>query len=87
MMKNSLPLGLLIGLFFPLIAYLLTKYTEVQTSYFVDKPIAIYVMAAVVNIGIFRFSYRAGKDRFAKGVLIITFIAMLLLVFGTGLKV
>ncbi|MCI0921865.1 hypothetical protein [Sphingobacterium rhinopitheci] len=86
-MKNSLPLGVLIGLFFPLVAYLLTVYTEVQAAYFVEKPIAIYVMAAVINLGIFRFSYRAGKDVFAKGILMITFLAMLFLVFGTGLKV
>lgn len=86
-MKNSLPLGVLIGVIFPLIAYFLTEHTSLQTSFFLEKPIAIYVMAAVVNLGIFRFSYRAGKDAFARGILLITFIAMLFLIFGTGLKV
>lgn len=86
-MKNNFGLGALIGLIFPLIAYLLTNYTDLQTSFFVDKPIAIYVMAAVVNLGIFRFAYRAGKDSFAKGVLLMTFVSMLLMLFGTGIKV
>jgi len=86
-MKNSLPLGILIGVVFPCIAYAITTYTSLQTTYFLEKPIAIYVMAAVVNLGIFRFSYRAGKDAFAKGVLLATFIAMLVLIYGTGLKI
>lgn len=86
-MKNSLALGALIGIIFPLIAYVLTTYTNIQSAFFMEKPIAIYVMAAVVNLGIFRFSYRAGKDAFAKGVLLITFVAMLVLIFSTGLKV
>lgn len=86
-MKNSLSLGLLAGVIFPLVAYFLTEFTELQRSFFLDKPIAIYVIAAVINLGIFRFTYRAGKDAFAKGVLLTTFVAMLVLIFGIGLKV
>lgn len=86
-MKNSLFIGAAIGIVFPVFAYIFTVYTDLQTSFFSDKPIAIYVIAAVINLVIFRFSYRAGNDSFAKGVLLTTFLAMLVLVFGTGLKI
>lgn len=86
-MKNSLPIGLLLGVIFPFIAYILTKHTNLQTSFFLEKPIALYVIAAFINLIIFRFAYRAGKNAFAKGVLMMTFVAMILLIFGTGLKI
>lgn len=86
-MKNSLLVGVVVGVVFPVLAYVLTTYTAIQASFFSDKPIAIYVIAAVINLIIFRFSYRAGKDVFAKGVLLTTFLSMLVLVFTTGLKI
>lgn len=86
-MKNNFWSGVLIGLIPPLIAFLLTNYTTLQTYYFLEKSIAIYVIAAVINLLIMRFAFRGGKDNLAKGILLITFIAMLLLVYATGLKV
>lgn len=85
MIKNSLVVGTLLGVVFPVIAFFVTNYTDLQTAFFSDKPIAIYVIAAVINIIIFRFSYRAGKDEFAKGVLLATFLAMIVFIFGSRL--
>lgn len=86
-MKNSLLMGVLLGAIVPILAFVLTRYTGLQSSFFSDKPIAIYVIAAVINLMLFRFSYRAGKDVFARGVLLITFVAMIVLIFGTKLTV
>lgn len=86
-MKNSLLLGVLIGALAPAVSYLLTVFTSVQTSFFAEKPIALYVIAATINLVILRFSYRSGKDLLGKGVILITFVAMLLLIFGNGLKI
>lgn len=86
-MKNNFWSGVLIGSIAPLVSFLLTNYTKLQTYFFFEKPIAIYVIAAVINLLIMRFAYRGGKDNLAKGMLLITFIAMLVLVYTTGLKV
>lgn len=86
-MKDSLLLGIAAGIILPLTAFLLQMYTNLQESLFVDKPIALYVIAAAINLIIVRFTYRAGKESFAKGIILITFIAMLVLIFGTKIKV
>lgn len=85
--SNTLPLGAVVGGVFPFIAYLLTKYTSLQANFLPEKPLAIYVLVAVVNIAIFRFAYRSGKESLAKGVLLMTFIAMIVLIYVVKLKV
>lgn len=86
-MKNTIILGVIFGSLAPLLAFVLVKYFSIQTFFLPDKPLAVYVLAAVFNLVIFRLFYRTGKDVLAKGILLITFLAMILLIFGTGLKV
>lgn len=86
-MKNTYLSGILIGMIAPLLTFAAATYTTIQESFFTEKPLAIYVIAAVINLAIFRFTYRGGKESLAKGVLITTFIAMLVLIIGTRLKV
>lgn len=86
-MKDSFWLGILVGMLAPILAYVLSDHTDIQISYFVDKPIAIYVIAALINLIVVRFTYRAGKESFAKGMVFITFVAMLILIIATKLKV
>lgn len=87
MQQNSIFTGVILGSLAPLVAYLLMTYTSLQQDYFAEKPIAIYVLAAVVNIIIMRFAFRGGKESLAKGIVLITFIAMLVLIYVTKLKV
>ncbi|WP_164110043.1 MULTISPECIES: hypothetical protein [Sphingobacterium] len=86
-MKDSFWLGGLVGVAAPALAYILSNYTSLQTSFFVDKPIAIYVIAALINLITVRFTYRGGKETFAKGIIFVTFIAMLILVVTAKLKI
>ena len=79
-MKNNLFLGLVLGLIFPLLAQLLVLFTSVQTSLFAHKPIAIYVIAATLNLIAVRFLYRGGKEKTANGVILATFLAMIVLI-------
>lgn len=85
--QNSIFTGVLIGMLAPIVAYLVDTYTNLQATFFAEKPIALYVLAALVNLIIIRFTYRSGKDALAKGVVLITFLAMLFLIFATKLKV
>lgn len=87
MQKKDFILGMVIGVIAPLASYLLTQYTSLQRDYFVEKPIAIYVLAAAINLIVVRFAYRAGKESLAKGVMLLTFLAMVVLIWLTKLKV
>lgn len=86
-MKDSFWAGGAIGALAPILAYVLSNYTSIQTNYFSDKPIALYVIAALINLIIVRFTYRAGKESLAKGIVFVTFIAMLVLVIAVKIKV
>lgn len=79
-MKNNIVLGMALGVIFPLLAYLATTFTTIQTSLFVYKPIALYVIAATINLIAVRFLYRNGKEATANGVVLATFLAMIVLI-------
>ncbi|NGM61063.1 hypothetical protein G5B30_03930 [Sphingobacterium sp. SGG-5] len=86
-MKNSFLLGVLIGAIFPLLAYGLTTFTELQKVVFAQKPIALYVIAAVINLVAVRFIYRSGRENTGKGIILITFLAMVVMVLALKIKV
>lgn len=87
MNKNSIIAGIIVGAIAPLLAYLVMTYTTLQQSYFAEKPIALYALAAVVNLVIIRFAYRGQKEALAKGVVLITFLAMIAFVVLTKFKI
>lgn len=82
-MKNSLGLGVLIGLFAPALAYILTNYTSFAQQLFPTKPFVFYVLAAAVNLVLVRIFYRkqAMQENLGKGVMISTFLGMLLILY------
>lgn len=86
-MKNSLIQGVLIGTIAPLIAFLLTAYTDLETMLSPDKPIFLYVIAAAVNLIATRILFKKGFDATGRGVVLITFTGVLLLLFATKLKI
>jgi hypothetical protein len=61
MQKDSLLSGIVFGALAPLVAYLAMTYTTLQQSVFPDKPIALYVLAVVINLILVRFAFRAGN--------------------------
>lgn len=79
-MRNNMILGTALGVIFPLLAYLATTFTSIQTSLFVHKPIALYIIAATINLIAVRFFYRNGKEATANGVVLATFLAMIVLI-------
>jgi len=87
MQKDSLLSGVIIGALAPIVAYLAMTYTTLQQSVFPEKPIAFYVLAVVINLIIVRFAFRAGKVSQSKGVVLITFLAMIAFVVVTKLNV
>ena len=86
-MKNSITLGFAIGLVFPLLAFLLTRYSQVQAVYFSDKPAGIYVIAAAINLVGCWISYKMQLDKFGNGLVLATFIGMIGLVFSKSISI
>lgn len=83
---NHILFGCFLGSIAPLIAFLFTEYhlVEVLTQ---EKPLAAYLMAAVVNLLLLRYLFKNGNDKTGKGVLLVTFACMLLLLYLKGFKV
>ncbi|MGO1521184.1 MAG: hypothetical protein ACTHYC_08240 [Sphingobacterium sp.] len=86
-MKNSILLGVFIGLIGPLIAHLLMSCTDVQTLLFPDKPTGLYVIAAAINLVGCWLSYKKGLDKFGNGLILATFLGMVLLVFTRNINI
>ncbi|MGH2622504.1 MAG: hypothetical protein ACRDE7_02470 [Sphingobacterium sp.] len=86
-MKNSLGLGLALGVIFPLIAFLLMQYTNVQMQLFSDKPSGLYVIAAAINIVGCYVCYKKEMEKLGNGLILITFLSMLLLVFTKNITI
>lgn len=85
-MKDNLGVGVALGAICPLIAYLLTNFTEIATTAFPQKPIGVYVIAAAINLIAVRFIYRSGREATAKGIVLITFLAMVVMVVVLKIK-
>ncbi len=78
--KNSMLLGLILGLILPIIAYLLTQYTEVVIKLIPQKPLALYVLALTGNMIAVWYCYRNDRQQLGKGFVLVTFLGMLLAV-------
>ncbi len=85
-MRDNYFFGAVLGVICPLLAYLATTFTELQAMLFAQKPIALYVIAAVINLIAVRFIYRSGREATAKGIILVTFLAMVVLVVGLRIK-
>ncbi|MGO1243153.1 MAG: hypothetical protein ACTJHT_00460 [Sphingobacterium sp.] len=82
-MRNNFFLGLLLGLCAPLIALGLTEYSLVGGNLFPRQPLFLYALAAGANLLLVRVFYakQYSRDKIAKGILVITFIAMLVFLY------
>ena len=67
-----------IGAVFPTLAHVLVRFTDVELHFLPQKPMALYTLAGLVNLVLLRFVYRAGNDHTGKGIVVSTFLAMLL---------
>lgn len=83
MMRNSVVTGVGIGAVAPLIAFFLTHHTALIAQYFPNKPIVFYVLAAGINMIFVRVFFRKEQpqDQVAKGIILTTFIGLLLLLY------
>lgn len=74
------------GLVAPAVAHLLSMFTNWATL-IGGKEISIYVVAALVNLLVVRYYYRHAMENTARGIILITFVATLALIFVKNLSV
>lgn len=86
MNKNNLLFGVAIGVIAPLLAYALTVYTD-WLHFLRAKPISFYVLAAVINLTLLRYAYRRELENTGRGIILVTFLATLLLIFTQNLRI
>ncbi|MDB5063527.1 MAG: hypothetical protein JWP67_3370 [Mucilaginibacter sp.] len=76
--KNNLLLGMLYGLVPPAFAWLVFNYTLHNEAIIMDKPAAPYLLAIGLNLLLLRYSARNYLDKTSNGIMISTFVCMLL---------
>jgi hypothetical protein len=77
--KNSLPLGLLAGAIAPVIAWIIFDYILHNDALIMNKPGVPYLIAIGINLVLIRFAVKRGLDQTSRGIMLITFVAMVLL--------
>lgn len=70
----------------PLLAFALARWTD-WAMLIGNKPLSLYVIAALLNLLLLRYFYRRGNEHSARGVIMVTFLGALLLIFCQGLRV
>ena len=75
--KNNFGLGLLIGLIFPLLAYLFSE-VFLHREIIEEKPGVPYLIAVVLNLIVMRYTYKAAADKTGSGIMIVTFLVLVL---------
>lgn len=75
--KNNLVIGMLVGLILPLSAFILAE-VIFKNQLFLSKPGAPYLIAIGLNLVSMRILYKAKIDKTAIGILIITFLVLVL---------
>ena len=70
----------------PFIAFVLTRYTELQAHLFADKPTGFYILSAGINLIACWICYKKGFDKVGNGLILATFLGMLILVFTKNIS-
>jgi hypothetical protein len=76
--SNNLALGILYGIIPPAFAWLVFNYTLHNEAIIMDKPAAPYLLAIGLNLLLLRYSAKSYLDKTSNGIMISTFVCMLL---------
>lgn len=76
--KDNLFTGVLASLIFPALAWA-AEYLWKDTAYVINRPLVPYFFAIGLNLILLRLGLRSGREKMARGIMLGTFIWMLLL--------
>ena len=77
--KNNIITGLLSGLIFPGTTWLVFGFLLKNKVVLLNKPAIPYLVAIAVNLFIIRYLFKKGDDQTGTGMILCTFVAMLLI--------
>lgn len=77
---------MMLGLGAPVAAHLLSQFTT-WARILGGKEISLYVIAALLNLLLVRYYYRNEMEKTGRGVVLITFVATIILIFTKNLSV
>lgn len=75
--KNNVVIGMLFGLILPLLAFFLAE-AIFKNQLFPAKPAVPYLVAVGLNLVLMRFLYKAKIDKTATGIMVVTFLVIVL---------
>lgn len=84
--RNDLFFGFILGSIFPLLAFAVNKWTD-WGMLFSNKPAAFYVLAGLINLFVMRWYFRHDGENTGRGLIMITFIGALILIFTKTITV
>lgn len=75
--KNNIAIGVLLGLILPLLAYFFAE-VIFKNQIIPSKPGVLYLVTIAVNLILMRFNFKFGADKTATGILLVTFLVLIL---------
>jgi hypothetical protein len=75
--KNNMPFGILIGLVFPVMAFIVA-YLLRYNVYIINKPGIPYFIAIALNLVLIRIGSKKELDQTIKGIMLATFVCMII---------
>lgn len=76
--RDNLIYGTLIGIGFPAIAGLVQRFSD--AVYIINRPAVPYFIAIALNLLLLRFNLKAESGQTAKGVMLTTFVFLVLVI-------
>ncbi len=76
--KNNLFIGIAAGLILPGLTWSLFGYVLKNRVIIMDKPIIPYLVALALNLFIIKYLFKKGADQTGAGMILGTFVSMLL---------
>jgi hypothetical protein len=76
--KNSMATGVLAALIFPATAFVMAFLLKNNVD-IINRPALPYFIAIALNLILLRVSFKKGLDHTAKGIMLATFVCMLLI--------
>lgn len=85
MKKDNFIIGSIIGAIAPIIVYLLIQFNI--GNFINNKPFALYGLAVLLNLLIMRYFFHFELTRSAQGIIFITFVITMVLLFSGSFKI
>ncbi len=75
--KDNIYTGLLLGLFFPALAYLIVEVIK-KNIVFLQKDDLLYIGCVAINLLMLRYAFKKDKEQIGRGLIAATFICAII---------